>query len=187
MRTTWQNAIRLKAVSRQALAAAAGLLLAAPAFKEQQILRGRTPLASCKRHLPASHAGLSRCNCGFRPDVCLWGRWIEPVLAGVLFGVGVAIAAVNFMAWPGLALSVRRVSDCTFRLERAMPNAKRVNTVYRSLSRPLTILGAERKLFFSPGASVRRLSICWAISSEVLRYFQVRQRFEKTPVPCAGH
>ena len=29
MRTIWQNAIRLKAVSRQALAVAAGLLLAA--------------------------------------------------------------------------------------------------------------------------------------------------------------
>ena len=29
-----------------------------------------------------------------------------------------------------------------------MSNSRRVNPVYRSLSRPLTILGAERKLFF---------------------------------------
>ena len=29
-----------------------------------------------------------------------------------------------------------------------MANTRRVNTVYRSISRPLTILGAERKLFF---------------------------------------
>ena len=29
-----------------------------------------------------------------------------------------------------------------------MANARRTNTVYRSLHRPLTILGAERKLFF---------------------------------------
>lgn len=29
-----------------------------------------------------------------------------------------------------------------------MPDAKRINRVYRSLSRPLTILGAERRLFF---------------------------------------
>src|SRR5580704_17185443 len=29
-----------------------------------------------------------------------------------------------------------------------MPNGRRVNTVYRSISRPLTILGAERRLFF---------------------------------------
>jgi type IV secretory pathway TrbD component len=29
-----------------------------------------------------------------------------------------------------------------------MSNAKRINTVHRSLSRPLTILGAERRLFF---------------------------------------
>jgi type IV secretory pathway TrbD component len=29
-----------------------------------------------------------------------------------------------------------------------MPHVRRVNLVHRSLSRPLTILGAERKLFF---------------------------------------
>jgi len=29
-----------------------------------------------------------------------------------------------------------------------MNNARRINPVHRSLSRPLTILGAERKLFF---------------------------------------
>src|SRR5271170_6683191 len=29
-----------------------------------------------------------------------------------------------------------------------MPSGRRVNPVYRSISRPLTILGAERKLFF---------------------------------------
>lgn len=29
-----------------------------------------------------------------------------------------------------------------------MPNPRRVNLVHRSLSRPLTILGAERRLFF---------------------------------------
>jgi type IV secretory pathway TrbD component len=29
-----------------------------------------------------------------------------------------------------------------------MPEARRINRVHRSLSRPLTILGAERKLFF---------------------------------------
>ena len=29
-----------------------------------------------------------------------------------------------------------------------MADTKRINTVYRSLSKPLTILGAERKLFF---------------------------------------
>src|SRR5690348_17784026 len=29
-----------------------------------------------------------------------------------------------------------------------MANGRRVNPIYRSISRPLTILGAERKLFF---------------------------------------
>jgi hypothetical protein len=32
--------------------------------------------------------------------------------------------------------------------EDAMPETRRINMVHRSLSRPLTILGAERKLFF---------------------------------------
>jgi type IV secretory pathway TrbD component/type IV secretory pathway VirB2 component (pilin) len=65
------------------------------------------------------------------------------VLAGVLFGVGMAIAAVNFMAWlfPWVSFS--------FELEESlMTNGRRINLVHRSLSRPLTILGAERKLFF---------------------------------------
>src|SRR6185437_7512017 len=29
-----------------------------------------------------------------------------------------------------------------------MANSRRINTVYRALHRPLTVLGAERKLFF---------------------------------------
>src|SRR5580692_9290398 len=34
------------------------------------------------------------------------------------------------------------------RQEKNMAEARRINKVHRSLSRPLTILGAERKLFF---------------------------------------
>jgi type IV secretory pathway TrbD component len=54
-------------------------------------------------------------------------------------------------AWP----SPRSTSShCSFpRKARGFPgknsmNARRINLVHRSLSRPLTILGAERKLFF---------------------------------------
>ena len=36
---------------------------------------------------------------GRRTDVRLWRRPVEEDLAGIVFGVGMAIGAVNFMAW----------------------------------------------------------------------------------------
>jgi type IV secretory pathway TrbD component len=33
-------------------------------------------------------------------------------------------------------------------MEKRMTQARRINTVYRTLHRPLTVLGVERKLFF---------------------------------------
>jgi hypothetical protein len=77
--------------------------------------------------------------------VLVWGRRVE---AGPCQSPGRCWHGHRRRELHGLALSVRRESDRTFCLERAMPNARRVNTVYRSISRPLTILGAERKLFF---------------------------------------
>ena len=42
-----------------------------------------------------------------------------------------------------------------------MANGRRVNLVYRSISRPLTILGAERKLFFFAMCIGAERSTCW--------------------------
>src|SRR4029077_14337449 len=53
------------------------------------------------------------------------------VFAGIVFGIGMAVGAVNFMAW-------------LFPSSTAM----RTNPVYKVMNRPLTILGAERRLFF---------------------------------------
>ena len=60
-----------------------------------------------------------------------------------------------------------------------MPSTKRVNTVHRSLSRPLTILGAERKLFFFAmclGAATFNLlgSLLGGILMFLLLYFVAR-------------
>ena len=60
-----------------------------------------------------------------------------------------------------------------------MPQTRRVNTVHRSLSRPLTILGAERRLFFFAmclGAATFNLlgSLLGGILMFLLLYFLAR-------------
>src|SRR5437016_7036406 len=67
-----------------------------------------------------------------------------------------------------------------------MPNRRRVNTVYRSISRPLTILGAERKLFFFAmciGAATFNLlgSLLGGILMFLLLYFIARWATETDP------
>ncbi len=102
MRTIWQNAIRLKAVSRQALAVAVGLLLAAPAFAQAT---GGSPWENAVNVLMTAFTstiarGLSLVAIVVSGLTFAFGEGgSKRVLAGVLFGVGMAIAAVNFMAW----------------------------------------------------------------------------------------
>ncbi len=67
-----------------------------------------------------------------------------------------------------------------------MPNSRRVNTVYRSLSRPLTILGAERKLFFFAmciGAGTFNLlnSLMGGVLMFLLLYFLARWATQTDP------
>src|SRR5258705_8835524 len=67
-----------------------------------------------------------------------------------------------------------------------MPNGRRVNTVYRSISRLLTILGAERKLFFFAmcvGAGTFNLlgSLLGGILMFLLLYFAARWATETDP------
>jgi type IV secretory pathway TrbD component len=67
-----------------------------------------------------------------------------------------------------------------------MANAKRINLVHRSLSRPLTILGAERKLFFSAmciGAATFNLlnSLLGGVLIFVALYFLARWATETDP------
>jgi type IV secretion system protein TrbC len=56
--------------------------------------------------------------------------------AGIVFGIGMAVLAVNFLTW-------------LFGVWLAQTNkTMKHNPIFRSLNRPLTIMGAERKLFF---------------------------------------
>ena len=67
-----------------------------------------------------------------------------------------------------------------------MATGRRVNPVYRSISRPLTILGAERKLFFFAmcvGAGTFNLlgSLLGGILMFLLLYFAARWATETDP------
>jgi type IV secretory pathway TrbD component len=67
-----------------------------------------------------------------------------------------------------------------------MATARQVNPVYRSISRPLTILGAERKLFFFAmcvGAGTFNLlgSLLGGILMFLLLYFEARWATETDP------
>jgi type IV secretory pathway TrbD component len=67
-----------------------------------------------------------------------------------------------------------------------MASGKRVNPVYRSISRPLTILGAERKLFFFAmcvGAGTFNLlgSLLGGILMFLLLYFAARWATDTDP------
>ena len=67
-----------------------------------------------------------------------------------------------------------------------MTNGRRVNPVHRSISRPLTILGAERKLFFFAmciGAGTFNLlgSLFGGVLMFLLLYFAARWATETDP------
>ena len=67
-----------------------------------------------------------------------------------------------------------------------MPTVRRVNPVYRSISRPLTILGAERKLFFFAmciGAATFNLlgSLLGGILMFLLLYFIAKWSTDNDP------
>ena len=67
-----------------------------------------------------------------------------------------------------------------------MANGRRVNPVYRTISRPITILGAERKLFFFAmciGAGTFNLlgSLFGGVLMFLLLYFAARWATETDP------
>ena len=73
------------------------------------------------------------------------------MLAGIVFGVGMAVGAVNFMAWLFPAShsgrpQPQRKTRSIGREEMCMAEGgPRQNKVYKAMNRPLTILGAERQ------------------------------------------
>jgi len=100
MRGIWRNAIRLKVFSRQGWVFAATLFLAAPAFAQ-----GTSPWENAVNVLQQAFTstiarGLSLVAIVVAGLTFAFGEGgSKRVLAGVLFGVGMAIAAVNFLSW----------------------------------------------------------------------------------------
>jgi type IV secretory pathway VirB2 component (pilin) len=100
MSPLWSKTLRFRKILRQLTAAALGLLLAAPVFAQ-----GASPWENAVGVLQQAFTstiarGLSLVAIVVSGLTFAFGEGgSKRVLAGVLFGVGMAIAAVNFMAW----------------------------------------------------------------------------------------
>jgi len=100
MNTLWRKAARFKIISRQIAVVAVGLILAAPAYAQ-----GNSPWENAVNVLQQAFTstiarGLSLVAIVVSGLTFAFGEGgSKRVLAGVLFGVGMAIAAVNFLAW----------------------------------------------------------------------------------------
>ena len=100
MITLWRKAVQLNIIFRQIAAVAVGLLLAAPAYAQ-----GNSPWENAVNVLQQAFTstiarGLSLVAIVVSGLTFAFGEGgSKRVLAGVLFGVGMAIAAVNFLAW----------------------------------------------------------------------------------------
>ena len=98
----WRKVLRCKKALRKLIAAATGLLLAAPTFAQGP---GSSPWENAVNVLQVAFTstiarGLSLVAIVVSGLTFAFGEGgSKRVLAGVLFGVGMAIAAVNFLAW----------------------------------------------------------------------------------------
>lgn len=100
MRRIYQNPLRLRPAFRQLCVVVAGLLLATPAFAQ-----GTSPWENAVNVLQQAFTstiarGLSLVAIVVAGLTFAFGEGgSKRILAGVLFGVGMAIAAVNFLSW----------------------------------------------------------------------------------------
>ena len=101
MKTLWRKTYRFLPPPRAVAVSAVGLLLAAPAFAQQ----GNSPWENAVNVLETAFTstiarGLSLVAIVVAGLTFAFGEGgSKRILAGVLFGVGMAIAAVNFLAW----------------------------------------------------------------------------------------
>jgi type IV secretory pathway VirB2 component (pilin) len=101
MKRIWGNVTRWRAALRQFVLVAAALFLAAPAFAQG----GGSPWENAVNVLQQAFTstiarGLSLVAIVVAGLTFAFGEGgSKRILAGVLFGVGMAIAAVNFLSW----------------------------------------------------------------------------------------
>ena len=100
MKPLWSNALRFTRLFRELIVGATGLFLATSVFAQ-----GNSPWESAVNVLQQAFTstiarGLSLVAIVVSGLTFAFGEGgSKRVLAGVLFGVGMAIAAVNFLAW----------------------------------------------------------------------------------------
>ena len=101
MRPLWNKLLRFKKACRQLIVVAAGLLLAAPAFAQAGASPWENAVSVLQQAFTSTIArGLSLVAIVVAGLTFAFGEGgSKRVLAGVLFGVGMAIAAVNFLSW----------------------------------------------------------------------------------------
>ena len=101
MRPLWNKLLRFRKAIRQLIAVAAGLLLAAPAFAQAGASPWENAVSVLQQAFTSTIArGLSLVAIVVAGLTFAFGEGgSKRVLAGVLFGVGMAIAAVNFLSW----------------------------------------------------------------------------------------
>ncbi len=101
MRPLWNKALRFRKAFRQLIAVAAGLLLAAPTFAQTGTSPWENAVSVLQQAFTSTIArGLSLVAIVVAGLTFAFGEGgSKRVLAGVLFGVGMAIAAVNFLSW----------------------------------------------------------------------------------------
>ena len=102
MKKFWRKALKLKGALPYLVVASVALLLAAPAFAQAA---GNSPWENAVNVLETAFTstiarGLSLVAIVVAGLTFAFGEGgSKRILAGVLFGVGMAIAAVNFLAW----------------------------------------------------------------------------------------
>ena len=102
MKTLWRSLSRIRPTPRILATAAFGLLLAAPVFAQAT---GTSPWENAVQVLQTAFTstiarGLSLVAIVVAGLTFAFGEGgSKRILAGVLFGVGMAIAAVNFLSW----------------------------------------------------------------------------------------
>ena len=101
MRPLWNKALRFKRAFQQLIVVAAGLLLAAPTFAQTGTSPWENAVSVLQQAFTSTIArGLSLVAIVVAGLTFAFGEGgSKRVLAGVLFGVGMAIAAVNFLSW----------------------------------------------------------------------------------------
>ena len=101
MKITWRQASRLKSVVRNLILGSATLILAAPVLAQTGTSPWENAVSVLQQAFTSTIArGLSLVAIVVAGLTFAFGEGgSKRVLAGVLFGVGMAIAAVNFLSW----------------------------------------------------------------------------------------